>query len=249
MPPQKTLLPGGRKAAARAPAGASSAMARTTIRARRSFTRARLPAAARAPGWCVSAPRCRTAVMPTASAPAQFSRRSSTNTHSAGSSPTRSAPSWKISGCGLCRPTSPEITTPSNSSGERVAVVAAAAPRVRDQPGPEPRGARAAQRLDHRARPAACRRTAGRPGRRAVLDAEQRRRTAGENSSSVSSPASSRRSSASASGSSRKSVLDLVAVEALRLAERAERVPDVGRQHAAVVDQQALHAPGARRAA
>ena len=34
----------------------------------------------------------------------------------AGASPTRSAPSSKISGCGLCRPTSPEITTPSNSS-------------------------------------------------------------------------------------------------------------------------------------
>ena len=56
--------------------------------------------------------------MPTASAPVQFSRRSSTNTHSSGGSPTRSQPSRKISGCGLCIPTSPEITTPSNSSGK-----------------------------------------------------------------------------------------------------------------------------------
>ena len=49
--------------------------------------------------------------------PSQFSRRSSTNTHSSGGTPIRSAPSRKISGCGLCMPTSAEITTPSNSSG------------------------------------------------------------------------------------------------------------------------------------
>ena len=54
--------------------------------------------------------------MPTASAPSQFSRRSSTNTHSAAGTPIRSAPSSKIAGSGLCIPTSPEITTPSNSS-------------------------------------------------------------------------------------------------------------------------------------
>ena len=56
-----------------------------------SWSRSRVP----------SGPRCRTAVMPTASAPSQFSTRSSTKTHSPGCRPTRSAPRWKISGCGL----------------------------------------------------------------------------------------------------------------------------------------------------
>ena len=169
----------------------------------------------------------------------EFSCRSSTKTHSSGGTPIFSAPSWKISGSGLCMPTSPEITTSSNSSSSSALVVGQPArPTSSRSARSDARAlARASHRVEHRLVRSDAARTAARRGRRS-----RRRRSPaanfGANSSAVSSPFSSWRSSPRRLGVGAELLLDRVGRQPLALAERAERLEDVGRQHAAEVDEQ-----------
>ena len=151
-------------AAARSPCGW-----RTPIRemvaarlGRRQRSRLR-PSSSSSRSRLASAPRCSTAVMPTASAPSQFSRRSSTNTHSAGCEPDPLGAEPEDLRLRLVEPDLAGDHDAVEQLGEAVAVVAPAAPRVGDQPGLQAGGARAAQRLDHAPPRAASPRTAGRP--------------------------------------------------------------------------------------
>ena len=120
-------------------------------------------------------------------------------------------------------PTSPEITTPSKSSGERVAVVAAAPPRVRDQAGLRRRRARA--------RSASIIGSSGciPANRRSTRPSWSSRTPRSGANSGENSPRSARPPRAGAAApaprAGRGTAAHLVAVEALRVAEGAERSP------------------------
>ena len=182
--------------------------------------------------------------MPTASAPAQFSRRSSTNTHSSGGTPIARRPARRspapACACRRRRRSRPRRTAPRSASGRT--------------PGRCPTSSRsarcgcrsacaAAHGVEHRLVGPDPARTAARPGPR-LGRPRSRRRTAARTRPRRARPSPACAAAASASGSERNLSLTVSGSRPSRSAERTERLEDVRGEHPAEVDEQALHRRG-----
>ena len=180
--------------------------------------------------------------MPTASAPSQFSRRSSTNTHRAAARPDALGAQLEDLRLRLVQADLAGDHDAVEELVEQRAVVAATPPGVRDHAGLDARPAGAAQGLEHRllglhAAEEAIDQSFVAVGRDPQQRAELRRERVLVELSGLEPSQQRERLRVLA-----EELLDQLPVEPLRVAEGAEAVPDVGGEDAAVVDEQPLQA-------